>query len=297
MIRGLHRLSFLIVATVLLPAVLAACEPEAAAPDATGTAIEAESPGTINELAYTASDFAYSGPDTIPAGQTAISLTSTGQEPHHLSLLKLEEGKTIEDLIQAMSAMQPTDALPSWAVEYGGPNAVAGPVTARATFNLPEGDYAALCFVPSPDGVPHFAKGMISPLTVTAATGAQAVAPEADVTVDMVDFAFAPSSPITAGEHTIRVVVAGTQPHELLVVKLDPGKTAQDFAAAFEAGAPPGPPPGLPLGGVSGMDVGQEGTFSTDFEPGNYAFICFMPDPASGELHYDLGMTSEFSVQ
>jgi hypothetical protein len=57
-----------------------------------------------------------------------------------------------------------------------------------------------------------------------------------------------------------------------------------------------GPPPGKPLGGVSGIDKGMSEYFSADFSPGNYAFICFLPDAKDGKPHFAHGMVQQFTV-
>jgi hypothetical protein len=69
------------------------------------------------------------------------------------------------------------------------------------------------------------------PLTVTAGTGATAAEPEADVVMKLVDYDFELSKPLTAGRHTIRIENGGPQEHEVVIVKLDPGKEPMDFAA------------------------------------------------------------------
>ena len=34
-----------------------------------------------------------------------------------------------------------------------------------------------------------------------------------------------------------------------------------------------------------------------DLEPGDYAFVCFVPDPASAKPHIALGMIGELTVE
>ena len=58
-------------------------------------------------------------PDTIPAGVVAFNLVNHGQEIHHAQLLKLEDGKTMDDLSAAMKEHGPP---PSWMKHVGGPN-------------------------------------------------------------------------------------------------------------------------------------------------------------------------------
>ena len=67
---------------------------------------------------------------------------------------------------------------PAWAVFVGGPNAPDPEQRSptRRSISTP-GNYVVLCLVDIPDHVPHFAKGMIRPLKVAAATGPAASEP------------------------------------------------------------------------------------------------------------------------
>jgi uncharacterized cupredoxin-like copper-binding protein len=147
------------------------------------------------------------------------------------------------------------------------------------------------------------AKGMIQPLTVTAPGGvARAVAsvaylPESapDVHLELFDYAFKFSKPLTAGTHTIHVMNTGAQEHEAAFVKLAPGKTMKGFGAWLESGMK-GPPPAEPAPGMSGLGKGRTGAFTTTLTPGRYGVICWIPDAKDGEPHSMHGMLQEFTV-
>ncbi|MGH7274440.1 MAG: hypothetical protein ACREIQ_08300 [Nitrospiria bacterium] len=261
--------------------------------------LNAASQTKISEVTFTAVDYGFSGPDRIPAGMTRVRIVNKGQDLHHILLIKLEEGKTAEDFSDAMKAdpsQAETGTPPAWFKYVGGPNAIIPGESGAATINLKEGNYVLTCIIPDKKGILHVALGMLKPLTVTTATGSLAPEPKAALTIDTMDFAFMPSKAITAGTHTIRANNKGTQSHEVVVVKLAPGASAKDFGAAFEPGAS-GPPPGKPIGGLSPMEKGGYGFFTSEFKPGNYALICFILDPASGKPHFTLGMTLDFTVK
>ncbi len=275
---------------VLVVLALAAC-----GEGATPTPLPTPTPvPQINEVSFTAIDFDYTGPSSIPAGMTRISLANEGQELHHQQLIKLPEGTSSEDLLAAL-AQGPGAPPPPGIESAGGVSVLAPGGSGTATLNLQPGNYVMLCFVPNGEGVPHFALGMATSLTVTAATSPLAAEPDSDLTVDMFDFGFKLSEPITAGVQTIRVTNSGPQDHEAFLVQLAPGATAMDFLAAFEPGAQ-GPPPGLPLGGFQSITNGGGGFFTADFAPGNYALVCFVEDVASGAPHAVLGMIEEFTI-
>jgi uncharacterized cupredoxin-like copper-binding protein len=266
--------------TTAVVVVLVSCKGKDAAPPAAAE----------NLLRVTTADFAFQAPDQVPAGVTTIRLVNQGPSFHHLQLIKLNEGKTLPDLLEAMKAPGP---LPAWAVMMGGPNAAGVGDSITLVETLEPGSYAMICLIPGTDGVPHFAKGMTRLLTVTPPAGAPAE-PAADNTVTLKDYAFEFSQPLTGGHHTIRVNNEGQQAHELVLVKLDAGKTASDFLDWASKMA--GTPPGSPQGGVTGLMPGAHGFLVTDLAPGNYALVCFFPDAKDGKPHFAHGMVTTVTV-
>jgi hypothetical protein len=242
-----------------------------------------------------ADDFTYDAPAQISAGVTTFRLVADGPTFHHALIVKLEEGKTFDDLVAAFQQPGPP---PEWAVPVGGPNApVPGGGIANATMELEPGNYAIVCMVDVPDGVPHVAHGMMRPLTVTPADpdAVPAALPTPDVRVTLFDYNFDFSAPVTAGLRTFEVVGAPGQPHEIELVRLEPGKTAMDMLQWVET--PDGPPPGTPLGGTAPAVAGRSVFFEADMQPGRYAMICFLPDATDGKPHFVHGMVYEFSVE
>ncbi len=244
-----------------------------------------------NVVTFTAKDFVFEGPTEIPAGVTTIQLVNQGPELHHATLVKLEEGRTGSDYIQALRPGAPP---PAWAQTLGGPNAPAPGESANATQTLEAGSYAFVCFIPSPDGTPHFAKGMVHNFRVTPTSTASAAEPQADIVMRLDDYKFELSRPITAGTHTFRVENVGPQHHEIQLVQLAPGKTAKDVIQWVHA--PKGPPPGKPLGGIAGTDPNTHAYFTANITPGEYALICFLPDHKDGKEHYEHGMVQQITV-
>lgn len=260
-----------------------------------GSPVAAAGPSSgESAVIFVANDYGFAGPDRIPAGVTTMQVINKGQDPHHIQLLKLPQGKTAKDFHAAMAA--DPSRMPAWVKFFGGPNAVIPGRESVATMNLTEGDYLLICLIPNRQGVPHVALGMHKPLSVTGAKATLVSEPKAGLTIATADFRFAQSEPITAGLHTIQVTNRGSMVHEVVVVKLNPGALAKDFGAAFEPGAS-GPPPGLPIGGIVGLDSGEHGFFTARFEPGNYGLICFFPDPVTGKPHFMHGMTADFVVR
>lgn len=245
-------------------------------------------------VVFVANDYGFTGPERIPAGVTTVQVVNKGHDLHHIQLLQLLQGKTAEDFRAAMTA--DPGRLPGWIRFVGGPNAVVPGSRSAATMKLAEGEYLLICLVPDMKGVPHVGLGMLKPLSVRGVKPTLVSEPKAAVTITLTDYKFSQSRPITSGSHTIQVVNRGSQRHELVLVKLNPGVTAQEFGAAVE---PRGsvPPPGMPIGGVVGLESGDHAFFTARFEPGSYGLICFFPDPVTGKPHFLHGMTADFIVK
>ena len=246
-----------------------------------------------------AKELSFTAPSTIAAGQVTLRLVNDGQQLHHVQVLKLGEGKTMADLEAALKSNGPP---PAWLTAVGGPNAAVPGATIEATLTLEAGNYVIACFVPSPgEQTPHVMKGMIQPLTVTAAKGVtQAGAeveatPTPDIHLELKDYGFVLSKPVTAGKHTIHVMNDGPQEHEAVLVQLAPGKHIADVNGWVEGGMQ-GPPPGKPIAGMAGLAKGRTGIFTDDFTPGTYGLTCFVPAP-DGKIHAAHGMTLEFEVK
>lgn len=97
---------------------------------------------------------------TFVAGQSiAFELTNTGTEPHEMAIAQLPEGGTIE---QAFSGEIPFEEINFVGVGFADP----GQTGYLATTGLEAGSYTIVCFIPSPDGTPHFVKGMVGEFDV-----------------------------------------------------------------------------------------------------------------------------------
>jgi hypothetical protein len=277
-----------------LTCALAGCKSDRPSPGsgATSTASAEAASAAPATVTVTAKDFAFEAPAQISAGTVSMQLRNDGKEIHQAQLVKLDKGKTGADLL---AALKQHGAPPAWMKFVGGPNAAAPGHDVIATTVLEPGQYAYLCLIPSPDGVMHAAKGMVQTFEVTSAPTAVANSlPESDVTIKLVDFDFRTSQPLAAGKHRIMVENSGPQAHELVLVKLAPGKTIEDFAAW--AMSMKGPPPAMPVGGVGVLENGMRASFIADLAAGDYGLICFVPDPKDGKPHLAHGMMKNLKV-
>jgi hypothetical protein len=112
-----------------------------------------------------------------------------------------------------------------------------------------------------------------------------------DLTLSEYAFQF-DASQISQGGYAFNVTNAGTQSHEVELLKLPEGTTAQELVD------PKNEPAGAETVGLFGpLDPGKSATlaFAEDLPSGSYAMVCYLPDP-SGTLHSQLGMLRLFTA-
>jgi hypothetical protein len=292
------------VAAAAAAALCACSQKEAAKPDtskpaqAGAPASQASFDPATHVAVVHAKDFAFDAPDSVTAGWTTFHLANDGQTLHHIQFVRLDSGKTLQDLLPALDALMSGKAPPpAWLTFVGGPNAPSPGAESNATVNLDAGNYALVCLVDVPGHVAHYTKGMVHALKVTAASGTPAAEPTADVTIALADYKFTPTGPITtAGNHTFKLVNNGPQDHEVELFRFAPGKTMKDLGE-FIKGTANGPPPGDAIGGVSGGPTTRVSYFTANLTPGKYVMLCFIPDMKDGKAHLEHGMIREFEVK
>ncbi|MCA1598983.1 MAG: hypothetical protein LC769_08175 [Chloroflexi bacterium] len=105
-------------------------------------------------------------PQHLNAGMTTFKLTNPSPMAHEMALIKLLQGKTIDDVKKALSNPGPP---PAWALTEGGMDSMSPQTTGWLTLNLTPGRYVAVCFMPdtTKHGEPHAAEGMITAFSVS----------------------------------------------------------------------------------------------------------------------------------
>ena len=237
-------------------------------------------------------------PASLPAGLTTFTLQNRGKQAHHLTVMRLDAGRSPSEVLPALiKAGQ--GVRPAWMHPVGGPNAIAPGADANATLLLQPGSYVAFCEVPGPDPRPHFMSGMVKPFTVTGRATTESL-PTSDVSIRLTNYDFALPHPLTSGHHVVAVTNASTQPHMMVMNRFasggEPGAGTKSFLAwAYD---PKGQhAPGTAVGGVTEIAPGATVTFEGDFTPGTYMLICFSPDTKDGKPHFAHGMQKEIVVK
>jgi hypothetical protein len=245
------------------------------------------------------SDYAFKMPGTLRAGWTTLTFVNQGIEPHQLQLVRLGDGVTPDQFRASLTASVASGGVAALRLgsPAGGVDTIAVAGIQRATVMLQTGNYVALCFVTDPDGVSHFAKGMVKFFTVTGPRS-KATRPEASATIKALDFAIRIPTRFS-GSGSVAFQNVGTEPHELALVKLNVGVTANQAKAALLA-QPSITPPAQPLygdaGGAGAIRGGATEYVNLKLAKGHYIAVCLVRDPTSGRSHLALGMLTAFTI-
>lgn len=254
---------------------------------------------TIPVISVTATDRSYEAPDTVPAGFSVLRLVNRGDHGHTATVVRLEEGRTLSEYLQAYREANRTHgARPPWATFLGGVGLFT-PGEARVIVELQPGTHALVCFAPGESGAPHLLESdhhshsfVVRPRPQNAP---RPPAPERDVTLTMNDYSFELSQPLEPGRQMIHVENPGVDPHHALLLKVGADETRDDVDAWLENGMK-GEPPATYVGGMDVLSHGEEGWFEVDLPPGSYVLVCLVagrdevPHTAKGMVqHIQIG--------
>lgn len=115
-----------------------------------------------------------------------------------------------------------------------------------------------------------------------------------NITVVATDFAFSAPGRVNAGWITVNLINRGNEPHQVQIVRLAPGKTADDFIAAIRNRTDP---PVTWVGGPNGVEPNGGRANATQYlSPGNYLLLCLIPSP-DGKIHLEKGMVRALRVR
>jgi hypothetical protein len=119
----------------------------------------------VADMTVTAVDFAFAPSAEFTAGHHLIKFENKGTEPHEFELVRLGDGKTVDDLMKWGQTLQ--GPLPGTSLGGAAP-LVPGQVE-YVPVDLTPGNYVVVCFVPDPtkQGMPHVAEGMLRTFTIS----------------------------------------------------------------------------------------------------------------------------------
>ena len=110
------------------------------------------------------------------------------------------------------------------------------------------------------------------------------------------DFAFVAPDTIPAGLTTVKFQNAGTEPHQVVIIRIDSGKTMADVATLMKD--PNAKVPGwmaFPMG-ANGIVPADSASATATLVPGHYMLVCFINSP-DGTPHANKGMVRPLEVK
>jgi hypothetical protein len=250
-------------------------------------------------------------PETVTAGkpfQLAFTNNETFKTTDNLVVLQLPAGKTAQDVVDDASR-NGVKALADW--HQPGDSTPLLPIggTAVLTLTLKAGNYVATSWgtgtAGGGTGKPHVALGMIVPFTAT--NVAPSAAPTGGIiySVSVKNFTFQGVPATVQANKPFEVTFINDEAfpilHEFVVLKLPPGKTAQDVVDdARKKG--PGAEDDWDHVGDSGapLPAGASAVVRMDLKPGNYVASCWQTGKVGGGTgppHLVLGMIAPFTVR
>jgi hypothetical protein len=170
-------------------------------------------------------------------------------------------------------------------IRYPGAGRVGSTAVSRRTL-LHAGGALALTGL-----VGHSSLGVALAQDATPAAGSY---PTVEITAR--NYAFNIPANIAGGWTQLTFHNEGPADHHAMFIKLNDGTTFDDFKKASEA------PDlgalfalGVSIGGAPTISAGQTASAILNFDPGNYAVICAIPDE-NGKPHYQMGMLNSVEV-
>ena len=132
-------------------------------------------------------------------------------------------------------------------------------------------------------------------VTADTAIATPAAAPSSNVVTFIArDYGFEGPAQIPAGATFFRLDNQGKELHQLVIVRLDQGRTYDSLLAAMRS---PGPPPAWMhlAGGPNAINPGATSNATERLAEGHYAVLCFIPG-ADGLPHLAKGMIAPLEV-
>lgn len=266
-----------VLAGALAALAMASCgQDEAPGPAGGEPATGATPDGGTNVVDVRAVEYGYEMPDQVTGGVVTFAFVNDGEQPHEFAFVRLEDGATVDDLVEAFEREEE----PDFAEDLAGVPVLSAGLSTALTRELEPGAYAFFCFLPSPEGAPHLSLGMVQGFDVTGESGARRPEPEAVIAVSDEGFDV---PQLEAGRRTIELRNDGSIDHELALVSFEPGKGPDDVDAWAESGFVSEAPAIFP-GGIQSIPPGASVVMEIELEAGRTYTVEDFPNELSAQF-------------
>jgi hypothetical protein len=136
-----------------------------------GEAADNEATPPAADLRALLVDFSFVIEGTPKPGPMIVEVANMGAEPHEIALMQLFDGAGLSDVMDFMMAGEDAEGAPPF-MPAGGVAPMNAGLTGWYEADMPAGNYAIICFIPSVanEGMPHFMLGMAQEVSVEEAS-------------------------------------------------------------------------------------------------------------------------------
>jgi len=244
-------------------------------------------------LTVIARDTALEVSPTVPAGVTTVRLVLQGKARRELVVRRVPAGTAPETLIRG-AAGRPAKWFSQWS--FGGPAVPPDSATdANATVELRPGRYLLVAYEVDASGRARGERFLWQPFTAVAGSAlipGRFTVP--DLTLKVRDARIDVQGTMRPGQRTIRVENIGSRPHELIIVRLKPGKTLDDVRAWSMRRAASAP--FVYVGGLTPMSPGMTAQTRLVFQTGEHVVLCPTGDGSEKAADRERGVLATFTV-
>lgn len=244
-------------------------------------------------LTVIARDTALDSPPTVPAGLTTVRLLLNAKTRRELVVHRIPAGIAPEELVRG-AAGRPSRWFEQWS--FGGPMVPRDSSNeAAVTMDLRPGRYALVSYEVDAAGRPRGDKFLW--VMVTAIRAAALIPdrlPVADATFKIRDNRIDIAGAMRPGQRTLQVENAGTQANDLMIVRLEPGKTIDDvqrFLRDRKGGSP-----FVYVGGLTPMSPGSSVQTRLVLRAGTHVVLSTFRSARDRSDGYQRGIIATFKV-
>ncbi len=249
----------------------------------------------VSTVELVASEHAFTVPELVPGGPVRLTLDNRSGRVHMLQVARIDEGRTVEDVVELIRAFESGDdsGPPAWFEMRGVEMSPVGPGPQFSVLtDLVPGHYVAFCLLSTVDGS-HATHGMVRTFDVVAASAG--MMPDPDLTLVVDDDGFTLPS-IAAGRHVIAMRNDGSQPHQFEFGQLRSGFTFDDAVGFLQRGQV-GELPAEWAGGVLGVPPGETVLGEVDLQAGTWTVVDLVGDEPIARGNVALARTAAGELQ
>lgn len=254
---------------------------------------QAQEDSIIPTVAITATEDGVDISDDFSTGLTTLHFQNETDQPFSPLFVRLNDDVSLDDFMTAMQG-NPAAVL-AMVTLFGGLDTPPGE-SRGISLDLTAGEYLLLNFASETPDIQSF--------SIAEGEAETREAPEADVVITLVDFAFALPDNLESGPQLWQIVNDGEQPHEIGIFRVDEGSSLEEVKVqlmesmmsediemaepAFEAALFWSP-----------MSPQTQAWVEVDLEPGTYVAVCFIPNFISEDMlpHLEHGMIKLVTVR